>query len=85
MMRDREKSPYALNGQLPPRRHGEGANGSGPDFEPGTPEHREQVIKVAFMDVQGMSRKAAEKLYDKQLREWYAMQGKKPPKKKRKG
>lgn len=60
---------------LGPRRD----KGGGPDFEPGTPGHRRQIVEMAFMGVMGMKRDAAEKKYDRQLRQWYEEQGKKPP------
>lgn len=57
--------------------------GGPPDYEPGTPGHRRQIVEMAFMGVMGMSREAAEARYDQQLRQWYAEQGMKPPRAKR--
>ena len=55
--------------------------GGPPDYEPGTPGHRRQIVEMAFMGVMGMSRKAAEAKYDQQLQQWYAEQGIEPPRK----
>lgn len=55
------------------------ARGGAPDFEPGTPGHRKQIVDMAFMGVMGLKRDAAERKYDEQLRQWYAEQGVKPP------
>ena len=44
----------------------------GPDYEPGTPEHRKQLVEMAFMGVQGLSRERAEAQYDRQLAKWHA-------------
>jgi len=51
------------------------ANRSGPDGEPGSPVHRRQIVEMAFMGTMGMSREAAERLYDKQLQQWRDEQG----------
>lgn len=47
---------------------------SGPDYEPGTPGHRKQIIESAFMGVMGLKREQAERLYEKQLAQWHAEQ-----------
>ena len=46
----------------------------GPDYEPGTPEHRRQIVEMAFMGVMGLSREKAEQKYDAQLAEWNRQQ-----------
>lgn len=59
---------------LPPRRGGRAA---APDYEPGTPEHREQLVTAAFMGVMGMKREQAERYYDRQLAAWQAERARK--------
>ena len=63
-------APPAAGG-TPARR----ASSSGPDGEPGSPVHRRQVVEQAFMGTMGMSREAAERLYDRQLQQWRDEQG----------
>jgi hypothetical protein len=53
--------------------------GTGPDYEPGTPGHRHQIQVLAFQNTMGMRPDAARRLYDKQLRQYYAERGEEPP------
>lgn len=46
-----------------------GRRTSEPDYEPGTPEHRRQMI-AAYTGTMGMKLDAAERLYDSQLAQW---------------
>ena len=61
----------APSGYRPPR-----AADCGPDYEPGTPGHRRQIVEQAFIGVMGMKRDAAERLYEKQLQQWFDEQQK---------
>ena len=59
----------------PPNRPAVPPREAGPDHEPGTDEHRRQVIDVAFMGEMGMSRQKAERLYSQQYQAWRAAKG----------
>lgn len=69
--------PGSFDGQLGtrPSRSNEPSQ---PDYEPGTPGHRRQMIELAYIGTMGMKREDAEALYDRQMREWDAMQGNQP-------
>ena len=50
------------------------ARGAAAEPEPGTPEHRAQVVG-SFTSVMGMSPERAAALYERQLAEWRAQRG----------
>lgn len=79
-VRDEAKMPAGLPAggatgpaSLPSPRSARKAS-TAPDYEPGTPGHRRQIIEQAFMGVMGLKRDAAERLYEKQLADWRAQQ-----------
>lgn len=69
----RKDSPAAPNGQPAGTRPAR-EESSGPTGEPGSKEHRAQVVQ-AFIDVMGMSKEKAQTKYDQQLAQWYGQQG----------
>ncbi len=71
----RKDSPATPSGQPVGSRPDREAS-TGPTGEPGSKEHRAQVVQ-AFMDVMGMNKERANAKYDQQLAQWYAQQGSK--------
>lgn len=65
--------PAPAGGKSRPTRPAKGS--SAPDYEPGTPGHRRQLVEMAFMGVMGMKRDAAEAEYDRQLAMYYEQGG----------
>ena len=73
-LRDEMPGAGGPPGAARPARPARPGKATAPDHEPGTPEHRRQLVEAAFVGTMGMKREAAERYYDGQLAAWRAEQ-----------